>query len=76
MSWVVSVVLVMGYLGGVAVLALPHEVAALPGTTDALGLRLFVASSEVWTSLHSLLLHRESDKYATCTIGSFMQSDG
>lgn len=46
MSWVISFVLVFGYLGRSAVLALPHEVVARPGTTDALSLRLFVTKSE------------------------------
>lgn len=47
MSWIASLVLIMGYLGRRVVLALPHEVVALPGTTDALSLRLYVSSSEL-----------------------------
>lgn len=47
MQWMASLVLALGYLGRRAVFALPHEVVALPGTTDTLSLRLFVAKSEV-----------------------------
>ena len=46
--WITSFVLTLGcLLGRTAVLALPHEVVAVPGTTDALSLRLFVAKSEL-----------------------------
>lgn len=48
--WIASFALALEYLGRRAtVLALPHEVVALPGTTDALSLRLFVAKSEAHT---------------------------
>lgn len=46
MSWITSFVLALGYVGRRAVIALPHEVIAPPGSTDALALRLFVAKSE------------------------------
>lgn len=50
MPWFISFVLAFGYLGRIVVIALPHEVVALPGTTDALNLRLFVTKSEAHRS--------------------------
>lgn len=54
MSWITSFVLAFGYLGRRAVFALPHEVVALAGTTDALSLRLFVTKSEAHRDFGSL----------------------